>query len=239
MPRPQGGCRRNRGAPSTQFQRGCCAISALLGPRWGHPHGLAVDVSDGGGVPLIDASKAKQSVIEVVVVSGDLSFSCPQFEVVCLRVEMGDLVETDFAVAEVAEPRPYLVLINAKSVPQTVRQTAVRYGEYYGAHKPACKVGSESAGVVDGKPDNYPGRDCREREPYWCIERCVGKNTRLGWVRAHGSQSALLPGVWTLYQGNRWVLHVRGKVAGFDTHGTAFIFCVVVLRCITAVGAYA
>ena len=156
MPRPQGGCRRNRGAPSTQFQRGCCAISALLGPRWGHPHGLAVDVSDGGGVPLIDASKAKQSVIEVVVVSGDLSFSCPQFEVVCIRVEMGDLVETDFAVAEVAEPRPYLVLINAKSVPQTVRQTAVRYGEYYGAHKPACKVGSESADVVDETRESSP-----------------------------------------------------------------------------------
>ena len=129
-----------------------------------------------------------------------------------------------------AKLRPYLVLINAKSVPQTARQTAVRYGEQYDTHKPACKAASESAGVADDKPENNPRRHCREGEPYWCIERCVGKNTRLGWVRAHGSQSALLPGVWTLYQGNRWVLHVRGKVAGFDTHDTAFVFCAMISR---------
>lgn len=100
---------------------------------------------------------------------------------------MGDLVETDFAVAEVAEPRPYLVLINAKSVPQTARQTAVRYGEQYDTHKPACKAASESAGVADDKPENNPRRHCREGEPYWRIERCVGKNARLGRVRTHGS----------------------------------------------------
>ena len=93
---------------------------------------------------------------------------------------MGDLVEADFAVAEMAKLRPYLVLINAKSVPQTARQTAVRYGEQYDTHKPACKAASESAGVADDKPENNPRRHCREGEPYWRIERCVGK-TR-GWV---------------------------------------------------------
>ena len=126
-------------------------------------------------------------------------------------------VESDRVAVEMAKLRPYLVLINAKSVPQTVRQIAVRYDEQYDTRKPTCKVGSESAGVVDGKPDNYPGRDCREREPYWCIERCVGKiRGRVGsgsWLAvdaASGSMDALSK--------ESMVSPCSRKASGFDAH---------------------
>ena len=65
-------------------------------------------------------------------------------------------VESDRVAVEMAKLRPYLVLINAKSVPQTVRQIAVRYDEQYDARKPTCKVGSESADVVDETRESSP-----------------------------------------------------------------------------------